>query len=157
MIIVRFKKQMGTDCETCHFCKCVRARWHPAPVARQAPLPLGFSGFGAGCHFLLQGIFPTQGSNPCLLHLLHCRRVLYLEPPGKPATYTRPTCTSRLLPTPVRFPGHWISYDLCCELVYENGRSEDQEWLELDCLFASHKKLIPYKWSKEFLLYFATH
>ena len=23
-----------------------------------------------GCHFLLQGIFPTQGLNP---HLLHCR------------------------------------------------------------------------------------
>ena len=26
---------------------------------------------GLGCHFLLQGIFPTQGSNPCLLCLLH--------------------------------------------------------------------------------------
>ena len=26
------------------------------------------------CHFLLQGIFPTQGSNP---GLLHCRRILY--------------------------------------------------------------------------------
>ena len=24
-----------------------------------------------GCHFLLQGIFLTQGSNPCLLCLLH--------------------------------------------------------------------------------------
>ena len=24
---------------------------------------------GTGCHFLLQGIFPTQRSNPCLLHL----------------------------------------------------------------------------------------
>ena len=24
-----------------------------------------------GCHALLQGISPTQGSNPCLLHLLH--------------------------------------------------------------------------------------
>ena len=24
-----------------------------------------------GCHFLLQGIFPTQGSNLHLLHLLH--------------------------------------------------------------------------------------
>ena len=24
-----------------------------------------------GCHFLLQGIFPTQGSNPPLLQLLH--------------------------------------------------------------------------------------
>ena len=27
-----------------------------------------------GCHFLLQGIFPTQGSNP---DLPHCRRILY--------------------------------------------------------------------------------
>ena len=25
---------------------------------------------GVGCHFLLQGIFPAQESNPCLLHLL---------------------------------------------------------------------------------------
>ena len=29
---------------------------------------------GVGCHALLQGIFPTQGSN---LGLPHCRRVLY--------------------------------------------------------------------------------
>ena len=27
-----------------------------------------------GCHFLLQGIFPTQGSNP---GLQHCRQLLY--------------------------------------------------------------------------------
>ena len=27
--------------------------------------------------FLLQGIFPTQGSNPCLLCFLHCRQILY--------------------------------------------------------------------------------
>ena len=26
---------------------------------------------GVGCHFLLQGIFLTQGLNLCLLHLLH--------------------------------------------------------------------------------------
>ena len=30
---------------------------------------------GVGCHFLLQGIFPTQGSNP---GLSHCRQTLYL-------------------------------------------------------------------------------
>ena len=30
-----------------------------------------------GCHFFLQGIFPTQGSNLCLLCLLHCRWILY--------------------------------------------------------------------------------
>ena len=29
---------------------------------------------GVGCHFFLQGIFPTQGSNP---GLLHCRQTLY--------------------------------------------------------------------------------
>ena len=30
-----------------------------------------------GCHALLQDIFPTQGSNPCLLWLLHCKWILY--------------------------------------------------------------------------------
>ena len=35
---------------------------------------------GVGCHVLLQGIFPTQGSNP---GLPHCRCTLS-EPPGKP-------------------------------------------------------------------------
>ena len=29
---------------------------------------------GVGCHALCQGIFPTQGSNPSLLH---CRRILH--------------------------------------------------------------------------------
>ena len=32
---------------------------------------------GVGCHALLQDIFPTQGSNPCLLWLLHCKWILY--------------------------------------------------------------------------------
>ena len=33
---------------------------------------------GVGCHLLLQEIFLTQGLNPRLLCLLHCRQVLYL-------------------------------------------------------------------------------
>ena len=39
-------------------------------VAHQAPLFMEFSRqeFWAGCHFLLQGIFLTQESNPCLLN-----------------------------------------------------------------------------------------
>ena len=37
---------------------------------------------GVGCHSLLQGIFPTQGSN---LGLLHCRQILYhLSHQGSP-------------------------------------------------------------------------
>ena len=45
----------------------------PWTIARQAPLSMKFSGqeYWSGCHFLFLGIFPTQGSNPSLLHLLH--------------------------------------------------------------------------------------
>ena len=45
----------------------------PWTVAHQAPLSMGFSRqeYWSGCHFLFQGIFPTQGSNRCLLCLLH--------------------------------------------------------------------------------------
>ena len=40
---------------------------------------------GVGCHALLQGIFPTQGSNLCLLNLLHWQAdSLPLAPHGKP-------------------------------------------------------------------------
>ena len=44
-------------------------------VARQAPPPWDSPGknTGVGCHFLLQRIFPTQGSNP---GLPHCRQTL---------------------------------------------------------------------------------
>ena len=49
--------------------------------------PWEFSGknIGVGCHFLLRGIFPTQESNLCLLHLLHWQAdSLPLAPPGSP-------------------------------------------------------------------------
>ena len=49
--------------------------------------PWNFPGknIGVGCHFLLQGIFPTQGSKLCLLYLL-CWQVgsLPAEPLVKP-------------------------------------------------------------------------
>ena len=45
-------------------------------VAHQAPLSMEFSrqNIGVGFHSLLQGIFPTQRSNP---GLLHCRQILF--------------------------------------------------------------------------------
>ena len=36
----------------------------------QVPLPMGFSN-GISCHFFLQGIFLTKGSNSCPLNLLY--------------------------------------------------------------------------------------
>ena len=58
--------------------------WNPM-VSKQSLLPArllcpgDFPGknTGMGCHFLLQGIFPIQGSNPLLLCHLHCRQILY--------------------------------------------------------------------------------
>ena len=43
----------------------------------------------ADCCYLLQGIFPTQGLKPCLLHLLHWQMdLLPLSHLGSPTKYT---------------------------------------------------------------------
>ena len=64
---------------------CVRL-FATLTVAHQAPQSLGFSRqeYWVGCHVFFQGIFSTQGSNPRLLSLLYCRRILCLEPLRKP-------------------------------------------------------------------------
>ena len=46
----------------------------PWTVAHQSPLSMGSSRQGVGFHSVLQGIFPTQGSDQ---DLLHCRQILY--------------------------------------------------------------------------------
>ena len=56
-------------------------------AAHQAPLFMRLSRpeHWSGCHFLLQGIFLTQGSNP---GLPHCRQMLYhLSHQGSPPNY----------------------------------------------------------------------
>ena len=59
---------------------------HTWTAAHHAPLSLGFfrQEYWSGCHFLLQGIFLTQGLNPYLLCLMYCRQILYLLSLGKP-------------------------------------------------------------------------
>ena len=54
---------------------------------------------GVGCHFLLQGIFPSQGSNP---GLPHCRQTLYpLSHQGSPSFSLETTneCTDHITPS----------------------------------------------------------
>ena len=62
----------------------------PWTVACQAPLSVDSPGknTGAGCYALLLGIFPTQGSNPRVLHLLH-RQAGCLQVPDAPANALR--------------------------------------------------------------------
>ena len=64
---------------------------------------------GVGCHFLLQGNFPTQGLNPGLLHLLP-------EPPG--------LC-------PVLAECHWEAPGrrwICRQVLYRWGTWEASQW-----------------------------
>ena len=61
---------------------CVYVQSCPTACGPMDCSPLGSSVLGIlqartlewGCHALLQGIFPTQGPNP---GLLHCRQILY--------------------------------------------------------------------------------
>ena len=58
------------------------------PTRLLCPWDIPGKNTGVGCHalLLLQGTFPTQGSNPCLLCFLHWHACsLPLEPPGKPS------------------------------------------------------------------------
>ena len=51
----------------------------PRIVTYQAPLSMKFPGKNtrAVCHFLVQGIFPIQELNQCLLCLLHWQQIVY--------------------------------------------------------------------------------
>ena len=58
-----------------------------------------------GCHFLLQGIFPTQGLN---LGFPHCRQTLYhLSYPIKAAPFVEKITLSPLHSSVTYIIGHW--------------------------------------------------
>ena len=65
------------------------------PLSTKLLCPWDFPGknTGVGCHALLQGIFPTQGSNLCLLHY---RQILYplshLGSPGHSSYFLNDCC-----------------------------------------------------------------
>ena len=73
----------------------------PWTVAYQASPSMGFSRqvYWSGVHFLLQGIFPSQGSNP---GLLHCRQTLY--PLSK---LSQPNLTQALASPQATLSHHW--------------------------------------------------
>ena len=77
------------------------------PLDCSPPLSMGISvhgdspgqNSGVGCHFLLQGIFPTQGWNP---GLPHCRQILYhLSHQGSPLNKMPDPKTKLLTQVPV--------------------------------------------------------
>ena len=83
---------------------------------------------GVDCHLLLGGIFPTQGLNPHLLHLLHWQvDSLPLVPPGKPVCL--PCCCLALqLCLTLDDP---MDYSLPDSSVH--GIPRQEYWSELPC------------------------
>ena len=72
-----------------------------------------------GCPFLLREIFPTQGLNLHLLHLLHCRQILYLVTMTLDLTVTLnfpEISPSSWFPLPPRqgFPGSSVGKESTC-------------------------------------------
>ena len=82
-------------------------------IVHQALLSLGFSSknTGVGYHFLLQGIFSTQGSKLHLLHLLYFRQILY----------------------------HWASWE-ACTCIHLNSNSLKRIAIHL-CLLTAHSRM----------------
>ena len=87
-----------------HVCACSVAQLYLTHARLLCPWEFLGQNTGVGCHFLLQGIFLTQGSNPSLLCLLHWQAgSLSLSHLGSSSFCTSP-------------PKMWASIS-CCFLV----------------------------------------
>ena len=71
---------------------------------------------GVGCHFLLQEIFPTQGSNPCLLHWQVCSSPLSHQ--GSPPLQ-RGNAKFTFVNTPEQGQTSWWMSGFCLALYQE--------------------------------------
>ena len=116
---------------------------------------------GVGHHVLLQGVFPTQGSNLHLLWFLHCRWILYHWATREAwcvvlenvlisfFTCSCPVTPALLIEEIVFYPLYWYYYCLfCCRLIgqtcvrFISGLSLLVHWLIFLFLCQNHTDLI---------------
>src|SRR5574340_696593 len=74
--IMLIKNHVIESCVLCLITQLCPTLWNPVDCCPPGSSVRGDSpgkNIGVGCHALLQGIFPTQGSNP---GLLRCRQIL---------------------------------------------------------------------------------
>ena len=82
---------VSAQCNSVQSLTCVQLFVTPWTVSHQAPFSMEFSKqeYWSWFQFLFQGIFPTQGLNPCLLHLCEQVDSLPLYHLGIPQLVTR--------------------------------------------------------------------
>ena len=97
-----------------------------------------------GCHALLQGIFLVQELNLCLLHLLHCRQVLYHQHHlGSLKVKATQLCLTLFDPVDYTVCGilrarilEWVAFP------FSRGSSQPREWTQVSHIaggFLSHQ------------------
>ena len=103
----------------------------PWAAACQAPLSMRLSRqeYWVGCHFLLQGIFLTQGLNPCFLHwqadslpLRHLASPMNCMKKSKVKMLVTQSCLTLYTPVDYSLPGSF---------VYGFLQSRILEWVDL--------------------------
>ena len=78
---------------------------------------------GVGSHCLLQGIFPTQGSNP---GLPHCRQILYqLSHQGSPRILE---CVAYLFSSGSSWPRNWIRVSCTAGRFFTSWAAREAQW-----------------------------
>ena len=113
-----------------------------------------------GCHFLRQGLFPIQGSNRCLLYLLHWGQVLYplsireaqgawggrCQKPQSFGEYLEVMQSIRLWIVWLIFYGRWRKFllKIYTRMTFQNWELSDFSWrYERDCLLPGFQPPLP--------------
>ena len=87
LIIAKFRLKLKVKVKSLSRARLLTTPWTVACTKLLCPRDFPGKSTGVGCHVLLQGIFPTQGSNP---GLPHCRQTLYhLNHQGSPLKYKK--------------------------------------------------------------------
>ena len=126
-----------------HKCLCAQPLSHvqlfatPLTVAQQAPHPWDFPGKNT-CHFLLQGVFSTQGLNPQFLCLLHWQVESLPLVPSRQHYFCLQTTTDINFDAPMWFPKtsnwSWLKESSCIVSVL---RTQMLVFHLSNCLFLS--------------------
>ena len=126
----------------------------PYPARLLCPWNSPGKNTGVGCHALLQGIFPTQGSNPHLLWLLHYRRILY-------CWATRKALDSVHHPTKAAKVWRLCKVTSCSVFSVRQLKRLNLDWVGRFlrsspgsvvglCWHHSASRLVPFQWTSEF-------
>ena len=89
------------------------------------------------CHAVLQGLIPTQGLNPCLLCLMHCRQILYRWATREALmamSESRSVVSDSLQPHGLYTPWNSPGQNTGEAFPFSRGSSQPRNWIQVSCI-----------------------